>query len=94
MPDRERVDWEGKWLVGSAEDERGEDSILEAERFEWRRGLKGCKEAREQGVFVAYSAAVGYDKIQSYVATERLLMAIATEPEWVRDMYETDANLA
>ncbi|TEU09063.1 MAG: hypothetical protein E3J25_10945, partial [Anaerolineales bacterium] len=58
------------------------------------RGLPGCQRAREQGKFVCYSAAVGYDKIQSYVASERLLMAIATEPDWVRDMYETDAELA
>ncbi len=42
---------------------------------------------------MTYAAAVGYDYIQSYVATERFLMAIATELEWVRDMYETDANL-
>lgn len=94
VPDRDRVDWEGKWIRGSAEDDRGEDSILETDRVECRRGLKGCRKAREDGVFVTYSAAVGYDKIQSYVATDRLLIAIATEPEWVRDMYETDANLA
>ena len=37
---------------------------------------------------------VGYDKTQFYVHTEQLLMAIATEPDWVRDMYETDAELA
>jgi uroporphyrinogen decarboxylase len=36
---------------------------------------------------------VGYDKIQSYVASERLLIAIASEADWVRDMYETDASL-
>jgi uroporphyrinogen decarboxylase len=43
---------------------------------------------------VANWIIVGYDRIQSYVATERLLTAIATEPDWVRDMYETDADLA
>ncbi|GAF90992.1 unnamed protein product, partial [marine sediment metagenome] len=91
---RDRVDWEGKWLRGSAEDERGDESILESDRVEWRMGLPGCRKAREDGKFVAYSSAVGYDKIQSYVATEDLLIAIATEPDWVRDMYETDARLA
>jgi uroporphyrinogen decarboxylase len=93
-PSRDRVDWEGKWLVGTAEDERGEQSVLETGRVEWRRGLPGCKRAREQDKFTCYSASMGYDKIQSYVASEQLLIAIATEPEWVRDMYETDANLA
>ncbi|MGQ9631272.1 MAG: uroporphyrinogen decarboxylase family protein [bacterium] len=93
-PDRDRVDWKGEWLTGSAEDERSEESIFRDYRVEWRMGLEGCRKAREAGKFVAYSAAVGYDKIQSYVATERLLIAIATEPDWVRDMYETDADLA
>ena len=93
-PARDRVDWEGKWLVGSAEDERGTESVLETARVEWRRGLPGCRKARQDGKFTCYSAAVGYDKMQSYVASERLLIAIATEPDWVRDMYETDADLA
>ena len=93
-PDRDRVDWEGRWLVGSAEDERGEQSILETDRVERRKGLPGCRKAREDGKFICYGVAVGYDKIQSYVASERLLIAIATEPDWVRDMYEVDAELA
>ena len=94
VPDRDRVDWKGEWLTGTADDERGEGSVLESGRREWRLGLPGCQKAREQGKFICYSAAVGYDKIQSYVASERLLMAIATDPDWVRDMYETDATLA
>jgi len=93
-PSRDRVDWKGEWLAGSAQDERAGESVLERDRVEWRLGLPGCRRAREQGRFVCYSAAVGYDKIQSYVATERLLIAIATEPDWVRDMYEADADLA
>jgi len=92
-PDRSRVDWEGKWLAGSAEDERENESILESGRAEWRMGLPGCRKARQDGKFICYWAAVGYDKIQSYVASEQLLMAIATDPDWVRDMYETDAEL-
>ena len=93
-PDRSRVDWEGDWLAGSAEDDRGGESALEQGRVEWRRGLKGCRRAREAGKFTCYSAGVGYDRIQSYVASEQLLIAIATDPDWVRDMYETDADLA
>ncbi len=93
-PGRERVDWEGAWLAGSADDARGEESVLEKGRREWRRGLPGCRAAREQGRFVCYQVMVGYDKLQYYVATEQLLMAIATDPDWVRDMYEADADLA
>jgi len=94
VPDRDRVDWEGKWIKNTAVDDRGEESVLEVDRMEWRRGLKGCRKAREDGLFVTYNASVGYDKMQSYVASEQLLMAIVTDPDWVRDMYETDATLA
>ena len=92
-PDPSRVDWEGTWTMGAAVDERGRESAQEKGRMEWRRGLAGARKAREAGKFLCYEAAVGYDKILSYVATERLLIAIATEPDWVRDMYETDADL-
>lgn len=31
-------------------------------------------------------AAFGYDYIQGIVGSERLLIAMATEPEWVEDL--------
>jgi uroporphyrinogen decarboxylase len=93
VPSRDRVDWEGKGGMGLLGSVR-EDSVLYTGRKEWRVGLEGYRQARKAGKFICYSVAVGYDKIQSYVATEQLLIAIATEPDWVRDMYETDATLA
>ena len=93
-PDRDRVDWQGKWTKDTGEDGTKEVSILDTHMLDWRRGLPGCRKAQDQGLFTLYSVMVGYDKIQKYVATEDLLIAIATEPEWVRDMYETDATLA
>ncbi len=92
-PDRARVDWEGVWAKESSVDERGSESILETDRAELRRGLAGCRKAREQGKFTVFSVMVGYDRMQKYVATERLLIAVATEPDWIRDVYETDARL-
>ncbi|MEE8390796.1 MAG: hypothetical protein V3S14_08390 [Anaerolineae bacterium] len=90
MPDRDRVDWKGEWLRGTAADEQGEESVLETGRSEWRRGLPGCEKAREQGRFTCYASEVGFDSALNYVATKRLLIAIATELEWVRDIYETE----
>ncbi len=93
-PDRDRVDWEGAGLAGAGEDQRGDDSVLETERCDCCLGLPGWQQAYDAGRFVFYPAAFGYDKIQCYVASEQLLIAIASEPDWVRDMYETDATLA
>jgi uroporphyrinogen decarboxylase len=63
-------------------------------RVDWVSSLQSCCRERSRGRFVTYDAAVGYDKIQSYVASERLLKAVIMEPEWVKDMYWTDAKLA
>jgi len=63
-------------------------------RVDWVSGLQAFQLERSRGRFITYSAAVGYDKIQSYVATVRLLKAVIMEPDWVKDMYTTDAKLA
>jgi uroporphyrinogen decarboxylase len=93
VPDRERVDWDGEWLAGTAEDDRGDDSMLEVGRTERRLGLPGWRKAREQDRFIVYAAPFGYDKIQSYVESQQLLTSVVTDSEWVVDMYETDATL-
>ena len=92
-PSQDRVDWEGYRLVGLTYDER-EDSLQLTGRREWRVGLEGYWQARKAGKFIAYTAPIGFGHIhQSYVGTEELLIAIAMEPEWVMDMYETNADL-
>ncbi len=63
-------------------------------RVDWVSSLQSFHRENSRGRFITYSAAVGYDKIQSYVASERLLKAVIMEPEWVKDMYWTDAKLA
>jgi uroporphyrinogen decarboxylase len=62
-------------------------------RVDWISGLKSFYRERSRGRFLVYNSAVGYDKIQRYISSERLLKAIIMEPEWVKDMYLTDANL-
>ena len=93
VPSRDRVDWEGTWLAATAGDSRGDQSVLDTGRHERRLGLPGCQQARRSGRFICHQVTVGYDKLQSYMASEQLLIAIATDPDWVRDMYETDASL-
>ncbi len=91
QPSRDRVDWTGEGLPYRRQAFR---TRRDTDRPTGYRGLKGCREARADGKFVCYSAAIGYDKIQTYVATERLLTAVIDEPDWVMEMYEVDADLA
>ncbi len=63
------------------------------DRADWERSWLAATKAREQDRFIAYVPRFGYSQIEHYVHSEQLLMLIATNPEWVRDMYETDAQL-
>ena len=83
VPSRDRVDWKGDWGI----------TMPFHDRTEWRIGLPGCRKAREAGKFMCYYDEVGFDDVQFYVGVERLLVLMADDPEWVRDMYETTATL-
>ncbi|MEM2110482.1 MAG: uroporphyrinogen decarboxylase family protein [Candidatus Bathyarchaeia archaeon] len=62
-------------------------------RVDWITGLQTFHREYNRGRFFTFNATVGYDKAQNYVASERLLKAVIKEPEWVIDMYRTDADL-
>ena len=62
-------------------------------RVDWVSCLAGFQRAREDGKFITYNAAMGYDLFQSYLKTEQLLMAMLDDPDWVIDMFKTHANL-
>jgi uroporphyrinogen decarboxylase len=62
-------------------------------RVDWVSSFQGFHRDHSRGLFITYGAAVGYDKIGYYVASPRLLKAVIMEPEWVKDMYWTDAKL-
>jgi len=89
VPSPDRFSTGNEWLFGIGGAEFAEGVILENSLT----GLERYRKARKDGKFICYNAIVGYDKIQQYVATEQLLITIATDPEWIRDMYETDAKM-
>lgn len=95
VPGPERVDWEGRWAYGwvAASNDTAPDSISMRGRADWRAGLPGNRRAHAAGKFTCYFAIVGYDKVQYYMNTEEALITIVTDPNWLRDMYEADADL-
>jgi len=92
VPSPDRVDWSGTDPIGMTA-AKTFDMYRIKPWIEWRQGLPGHRQARAAGKFICYAAGVGYDKLYNYIAQEELLMFIATEPEWLRDMYETDTDL-
>lgn len=64
-----------------------------ADRVDWEAARKTEQEAREKGKWLQFSAAFGYDLIQGIIGSERLLMSMATDPEWIQDIFDTCAQL-
>jgi len=62
-------------------------------RVNWVTLHNELEKQRSDGKFVTFNAAVGYDRFQSLVRSEELLMAIAEDPDWVREMFLTHAQL-
>ncbi len=75
------------WFAHKQELEIGRD------RIDWEGGLRAQRHAREQGLWFPYHAATGYDKSQGIIGSERLLIAMAEEPEWVADIFMTHTDL-
>ena len=91
QPGPDRVDWEANWPARPYDEG---NVFLSLRCTTASGGLAGCRKARADGKYVQYEAYVGIDKVQWYTGTERLLYAMIDDPEWVRDMIETDADLA
>ncbi|RKY75233.1 hypothetical protein DRQ00_10890 [candidate division KSB1 bacterium] len=66
---------------------------MNSSRVDWGKELARCNKAREQGFWVRLVAAIGYDRVQTIVGSERLLMAMIEDPDWVKDMFSTVAEL-
>ncbi|MSS74003.1 MAG: hypothetical protein EXS64_21340 [Candidatus Latescibacteria bacterium] len=62
-------------------------------RVDWVSARTGFERAREEGKFITFNAAMGYDMFQAYLKTEDLLVALVTEEDWVREMFRTHAAL-
>jgi uroporphyrinogen decarboxylase len=63
------------------------------DRVDLEAGRNAMKAAREKGHFFYFTGGFGYDKTQGIVGSERLLMAMATDPGWVGDMLMTSGQM-
>lgn len=58
----------------------------------WKETLKQFEEDNAKGRFICPVALMGFDMIQRYLGTERLLMTMSTDPDWVKEMVMTHAK--
>lgn len=94
-PGPHRVDWQGTWAYGwdAASENSPPDSISIRGKQEFRSGLPGNQIAYKQEKFLCYFAVVGFDKVMNYIKTDQALIAVATDPDWLMDMYQVDTDL-
>jgi len=62
-------------------------------RIDWASAWRTYQQAREKGRYIVFGAACGYDLLQSYVRSEQLLLAMADDPHWIKEMVETISDL-
>lgn len=62
-------------------------------RVDWVSTRNRYQRARSEGKFIVLSAVIGYDHLQSYLYSEQLLIALIEEPDWIREMARTVAQL-
>lgn len=65
----------------------------DSSRVETGPRLEANHRVAEQGKFIIWFVPSGYDYFHQVVGAERLLIALADDPEWCRDMFETHAHL-
>ncbi len=67
--------------------------IPDPARVNWDEVRRQHAAWRQQGKFICLSAIPGYEAAWRKVSPQALLMAIAEDPDWVRDMYEADTDM-
>jgi uroporphyrinogen decarboxylase len=78
-----RADWEEhKWRAR-----------WDRKRVDWRAARRAYVGGRARGQFIVYSGAICWDAALPIVGPETLLYAMADDPKWVGDMFETLTDL-
>jgi len=62
-------------------------------RINWDAMEQGYKRAKEQGKFFCYSGGAGYQASTGKISLEHMLMAMAADPEWIKDVIDTGVEM-
>ncbi|MCK9265977.1 hypothetical protein M0P98_03710 [bacterium] len=84
------------WPIKSKEDWKEIKKRLAPDmtRINWAAGLQANKTSYEAGKFLCFDCATGYDALQYYMKSEQILIAMAEDPDWIKEMLTTLSELA
>ena len=81
-------------LTGRDDWDRYKDRLAPSDdRVDWAAVDRDYRRWRSEGHFIAFSAMPGYEDIWRLVGPENALMAMASDPDWVREMSDATASL-
>lgn len=80
---KERQDWE-------AAKRRLQPSFT---RVDWVSLKEAYDRASSESLYLTFDAITGYDLCQAYIRADILLPLLITDPDWIRDMAETQADM-
>jgi uroporphyrinogen decarboxylase len=80
---KERQDWE-------AAKQRLQPSFT---RVDWVSLKEAYDRASSESLYLTFDAITGYDLCQAYIRADVLLPLLITDPDWIRDMAETQADM-
>ncbi len=83
------------WPIKTKDDWKEIKKLLKPDwtRVDWASGLATNKADYEEGKFCVFSGGYGYDILQSYMKSEQLLITMVEDPDWVKEMIMTLAEL-
>ncbi len=83
------------WPIKSRQDWENIKGRLKPDykRVDWASGLQNNETWHGEGKFLTFNAACGYDALQGYINSENLLILMAEDPGWVKEMVTTIARL-
>jgi len=62
-------------------------------RVDWVSLKHNYERAKADNLYLTYNAVTGYDCLQGYIRSDELLPLLLTDPGWVREMIETQADM-
>ena len=62
-------------------------------RVDWVTLKQNYEQAKSDKLFLTFNAITGYDMCQAYIRADELLPLLITDPDWIRDMIETTADM-
>jgi uroporphyrinogen decarboxylase len=62
-------------------------------RVDWVTLHNNYERARSENFYLTFAAVTGYDLCQSYIRSDILLPLLITDPDWIRDIAETQADM-